>query len=237
MASVLELIQQFLCYGNTQCMQEFNRFAYQPIEGLFYLVFFPIVFIIVFVYLLSNKLFSEHKGLRILLAVAVFALIILQQWYYLFMQLGKLWYLGLIILGFFWLFLYGLRGGKSSGNAQSRTGGIAGGLLGGLGSERLMKKLAGAESSQAQLIRDKINVLKGMEPGHHGMADLISEIATDIQTFAAETSVGNKPIFSEVGKLYDEFQSTCKQKHKQVPKSAKETVEEAKKVYKAGKGG
>lgn len=125
MASVLDLIQDFLCYGNSQCIQEFNRYAYQPIEGIFYLVFFPILFIIVFVYLLSNKLFGTHKGLRVLLAVAIFALIILQQWYFLFMQLGKMWYFGLIILGFFWLILYGLRGGI--GGAQARAGGDGGG--------------------------------------------------------------------------------------------------------------
>ncbi len=141
MASVLELIQQFLCYGNSQCMQEFNQFAYQPVEGLFYLVFFPIVFIIVFIYMLSNKLFSQHKGLRILIAVAFFALIILQGWYYLFMQLGKLWYLGLIILGFFWLLLYGLRGGIGGG--QGRTGtGVGGGITGGLLS-RIMNDVKG----------------------------------------------------------------------------------------------
>jgi hypothetical protein len=89
---------------------------------MFYLVFFPIVFIIIFIYMLSNKLFGHHKGLRILIAVAVFAFIILQGWYYFFMNLGELWYIGLIILGFFWLILYGLRGGIGGGGAQSRAG-------------------------------------------------------------------------------------------------------------------
>jgi len=166
MASVLELIQDFLCYGNSQCMQEFNRYAYQPIEGIFYLVFFPILFIIVFVYLLSNKLFAHQKGLRVLLAVAIFALIILQQWYFLFMQLGKMWYFGLIILGFFWLLLYGLRGGIG-GQARARGEEEGGGMTNSLLS-RIKKDVTGETKALEHEIDMALNEVKIVEEAVRG---------------------------------------------------------------------
>ncbi len=196
MAGILELIQQFLCYGNSQCMQEFNRFAYQPVEGLFYLVFFPIVFIIVFVYLLSNKLFSQHKGLRILLAMAVFALIILQGWYYMFMQLGKLWYFGLIILGFFWMILYGLRGGIG---AQGRTAGGDSGGFGGKLAKRVWARASGQEHALVKAIEADLELLSKMSPQDKEIGEVSGRIYAQLRQLFEFTAVGGL----QVGKEYD----------------------------------
>ena len=86
MASVLDLIQQVLCYGEltrSSCMQEFQQYAYQPMEGIFYNIFFPIVFIIIFIYIISGTVGAFTRGIRILVAMAVLAFIIFQGYYYL----------------------------------------------------------------------------------------------------------------------------------------------------------
>lgn len=135
MSDIFTILQDFLCYGNSQCAQIFNEYTYRPVvEGLFYTVFFPIVFILVFIFMLTNKIMKDHKGLNLLLSVAFFAFIILQGWYVWFMLLGKIWFVALIILGFFWLALYGLRpggisGGGGSGGAPGRSGGLIGQAL------------------------------------------------------------------------------------------------------------
>lgn len=133
MVDVLTLLQQFLCYNNSSCMQQFQQYAYKPMEGIFYAVLFPIVFILLFVYIISIALgtFSESKKFRILIAVIVFAFIILQGWYGFFISISNLWLYVLVFLGFIWILVHtfiGSRGSSSTGKA--RTDGIGGGISG-----------------------------------------------------------------------------------------------------------
>ncbi len=129
MASVLDVLQQLLCYGNNACIQEFQQYAYKPIEGIFYAVFFPIVFILLFVYIVSGAIGSlRAKGFRILIAVAIFAFIIIQGLYHLFLVLGQLWLYVLIFLGFFWMLIHTFVGRRDDGGgAKGRVAGMAGG--------------------------------------------------------------------------------------------------------------
>ncbi|MEE9323654.1 MAG: hypothetical protein V3U72_03840 [Candidatus Aenigmarchaeota archaeon] len=105
-----------------------NEYAVQgPLYQIFYLFFFPTLFIIVFIYILTSRWMGEHKGLQILIAVAVYAFIIFQGMYNWFVFLSQYWIIGLIILGFIWL-VFRPRGG---GGAQGKTLGAAagGGIL------------------------------------------------------------------------------------------------------------
>jgi len=101
-----------------------NEYAVQgPLYQIFYLFFFPALFIIVFIFILSRIVMPEHKGLRLLIALAVYAFIILQGYYNFFVYISEFWLIILIILGFIW-FIIGRRGGE----------GVRGKVLGGKGS-------------------------------------------------------------------------------------------------------
>jgi len=131
MVDVLTLLQQFLCYNNNSCMQQFQQYAYKPMEGIFYAVLFPIVFILIFVYIISIVIgtFSESKKFRILIAVIVFAFIILQGWYGFFISISNLWLYVLVFLGFIWMLLHTFIGSRGS-SGKARTDGLDGDIGG-----------------------------------------------------------------------------------------------------------
>lgn len=94
--------------------QQVSQYAAQgPLYQMFYLFVFPTVFIIVFIYILSYRAMRYHAGLRVVIAMVVYAFIILGGYYKWFVILSGYWLLGLILLGF--LFLLIGRGGESGG--------------------------------------------------------------------------------------------------------------------------
>jgi len=97
---ILEFLVNFLCQMNTQpyCWDFINSY-YDPVQQIVFFVFFPGVFIILFVYFMTQTIMSEHKGLRTLLGLAIFMFIVFQGWYYVFLAINKLWYIFHIILG------------------------------------------------------------------------------------------------------------------------------------------
>lgn len=162
MADVLTMLQQFLCYGNTACAQEFQQYAYKPMEGIFYAVFFPIVFILLFVYIVSGAVGAlRAKGFRILIAVAVFAFIILEGWYHFFLVIGRLWLYVIIFLGFIWVLIHTFtgRGGGEGGNAKARTGG---GSIGGALTKRIKNQMTGKVNSVKNALERALVVAEGI---------------------------------------------------------------------------
>jgi hypothetical protein len=128
MADILSVIQQFLCYGSQPCIQEFNQYAYKPAEGIFYAVFFPIVVILLFVYIVSGAVGAlKAKGFRILIGVAFFAFIILQGWYYFFILASKLWFLVLFLLGILWFGVHTFTGREGGGGGGAHARAMGGG--------------------------------------------------------------------------------------------------------------
>lgn len=169
---ILGVLQQFLCYGNTQmsqsCVQEFNQYAYKPMEGIFYAVFFPILIMILFVYIAAGVMGSLHKGFRILIGVAFFAFIILQGWYYLFIIGAKWWFIDLFLLGILWFTIHsftgrGAGGGKGGGSA-SRTDSILGQAM-----TAMKNKALGVEKAQLGRIEADLATLETSPKGSHGM--------------------------------------------------------------------
>lgn len=81
------------------------------IEALFYLLFFPTVFIILFIFIVTNAITkkvldgSSAKALAILIAIALFAFIIFEGFYSLFASLSQLWWLLLATLVGLWIFV------------------------------------------------------------------------------------------------------------------------------------
>jgi len=123
-----------------------NEYSSQgPLYQLFYLFFFPMVFIIIFIYLLSNAVMKEHKGLRLLISVGILAFIILQGYYSWFVTISKFWFFGLIFLGFFY-FIIARRGG---GGAKSMT---LGGEKAGGSAIHFLEELTGKSLNPAKVI-------------------------------------------------------------------------------------
>jgi hypothetical protein len=99
--------------------QQVSEYASQgPLYQMFYLFIFPTIFVVVFIYILSYRIMRFHHGLRVLLAAAVYAFIILQGYYNWFVMLSKFWFFGLIFLGFIFLMLG--RGGGGEGGGGKR---------------------------------------------------------------------------------------------------------------------
>lgn len=238
MVDVLQVLQQFLCYGGNQgCIQEFQSYAFKPpMEGLFYLVVFPIVFIIVFIYLLAHKLFPTHRGLNILISVAFFAFIILQGLYQWFMMLGKIWYIALIILGFFWLALYGLRGGIGGpGGGQGRAfgmGGGGGGLTGRI-MGRVIKKATGAEKATLDLIETQLALFKTLQPGNRDIGKVSYDISTALSQYWQEIQLGggipDPTSLHKYKKLIAEYKRLAREKKAAVPEGVETIVQGLKK--------
>jgi len=177
MADVLTMLQQFLCYGNQACTQEFQQYAYKPMEGIFYAVFFPIVFILLFVYIVSGAVGTlRARGFRIIIAVAVFAFIILQGWYHFFLMLGRLWLYVIIFLGFIWVLIHtftGRGGDNGGGGAKGRTGdsGIFSALT-----KAAKDEVLGVVKVQLQTLEADIATLRNTPKGSHGINDISARI-------------------------------------------------------------
>lgn len=125
MADVLQLLIDIFKIS-PQMVNEYSTVS--PLEQIFYLFFFPTLFIIVFIYILTSRWMGEHKGLQILIAVAVYAFIIFQGLYNWFVFLSQYWLIGLIILGFIWLVFRPRGGGAKAMTADEKSKG--GKLLG-----------------------------------------------------------------------------------------------------------
>jgi hypothetical protein len=191
MADILTMIQQFLCYGSQSCIQEFNQYAYKPMEGIFYAVFFPIVVILLFVYIVSGAVGAlKAKGFRILIGIAFFAFIILQGWYYFFIVISKMWFVVLFLLGILWFAIHtftGREGGGGGGGAHGRTldgGGIGGRVLG-----RAWKRVTGQEHALVKAIEADLELLSKMNPQDKEVGDVSSRIYQQLRQLYEYTNV------------------------------------------------
>ena len=137
MADLLSMIIQFL---NINC-SFIECYQNNPLEAVFYLVFFPTVFIILFIYIISNVLVKGDgvkgpQGLRILVSVAIYMFIVIGGWYSLFVVVSKIWWLVIILLAGFWIFVRHYFGGSSKG-----SGGMPSAIITGIKKELSEKML------------------------------------------------------------------------------------------------
>jgi hypothetical protein len=141
-----------------------NEYASQgPLYQMFYLFVFPAIFIIIFIWILTNRIMGEHKGLRILLSVGVYAFIILQGYYSWFAMLSKFWFFGLLVLGFLYFISYRGGGGKGKG-AQGMTSEGGKGALARL-EGRLTMKITGQEKQMYRRIEADLRKLEASKGG------------------------------------------------------------------------
>ncbi len=156
MADLLQIIIEFLkincnlveCYPN------------QPFEAVFYLIFFPSVFILLFIYILTNFILKgegKPQGLRILVSVAIYMFIVVGGWYSLFIAVSRLWWIIIILLVGFWIFVRNYTGGESQSTGRMGTS-----ALPGIGKYGIEKLKGGGKTNVEKRIADRIKIMKGI---------------------------------------------------------------------------
>jgi len=136
--------------------------AQGPIYQLFYLFFFPMVFIVLLIYVIMRR-FSDNRGLSVLVGIAVLAFIILNKWYTFFAYLSRFWIFILVVIGFILMWFYH----KEKGPAETGKG-RAVGRMGGLGGQitkRLYKKAMGIEKELEGEVERAINAVERSRGG------------------------------------------------------------------------
>ena len=98
--------------------------CYYPneIEAMFYLFFFPTVFIILFIYILTNFIFrggGAVRGIRMLIAIGAYAFIVFEGLFTSVVAISHLWWLLTIILvGLFAFIRHLFTGGREGGGGH-----------------------------------------------------------------------------------------------------------------------
>lgn len=95
------------------------------VQAIFFLFFFPSVFLIFFVYILMKNKGPEREDFRLLLTVAVYAFIILSGYYTWFVWLSKWWLYLLLLLGAWYMITHHTSSGKG-GNPGKQMPGFGG---------------------------------------------------------------------------------------------------------------
>jgi len=129
--------------------------AQGPIYQLFYLFFFPMVFIVLLIYIIMRR-FSDNRGISVLVGIAVLAFIVLQGWYTFFAYISRFWIFIVVILGFIWTFFYH-REKKAAEGGKGRAFGR------GIGSQisgRLYRKAIGVEKEMEDEVRRGIRAVE-----------------------------------------------------------------------------
>lgn len=231
MASILDILIQILKIDCSvaQC--------YYPneIEAMFYLFFFPTVFIILFIYILTNFIFrggGTVKGIRMLIAIGIYAFIVFEGLYTSVVAISHLWWLLTIILVGLFAFIRHLFTGGGEGGGGHMPG-IGGGALGGWVKGRmkdvvtedrddLQKEINARFKSMRKIIEEIKKPTEGTDVG-----SLISEFRTyEGQAETAITELNRrgkigginveklgKKYWDELSRIQDEFASAKRKSH------------------------
>jgi hypothetical protein len=137
---ILQPLVAFLCPTSdaaSACNDFINSHSsvLPPIGPLFYFLLFPIVFTILFIYILSSTILQGGnltKGMKLLIGISVFIFIIISGWYPVMLVLSEFWFIMIIVLFGAWYFIGKHRGG--SDKPKPPRGGMPGfgGAMGGL---------------------------------------------------------------------------------------------------------
>lgn len=231
MASLLDFIIELLkidC-GVVQCHYP------NEIEAMFYLLFFPTIFIILFIYILTNFIFRggemKSKGLRLLISVGAYAFIIFQGLYSLFVSLSQLWWLmAILLVGLFAFIKFMFTGGGDGGDRPGHLPGVGGGAFGGWAKGRMRDVISGDREKLKKTINDRIKTLHGIinqmkhSPTGKEMGELVGQywnIRQDAENLIKNYSQTGKAGIVDVEKLGDPYW-----------KKMEELTDEFNKVYK-----
>ena len=137
-------------------------------EAMFYLVLFPTAFILLLIYIITNFIFKGEgngpKGLRLLISITIYAFIVMQGHYTLFVSLSNFWWILVITLIAVWALVRHFAGGggqngRGQGGAMGKIGGGVSGILK-YGADRA-KELGGPTGIEKK-INDRIEKAEGV---------------------------------------------------------------------------
>ena len=168
---ILEALVSFFCppSDSASACREFIQNHSQvlpPIGPLFYFLLFPLVFTILFIYILSGTILQggqKVKWMQMLIGISVFIFIIISGWYPIMLVLSEFWFIMIILLFGVWYFVGKHKRGGGGGSPQGKMNALGvGGAMGGL-----MK--IKSERDEIKLGTDSLNMagklIKQMEDG------------------------------------------------------------------------
>ncbi len=173
---ILQPLVAFLCPTSeaaSSCNDFINSHSsvLPPIGPLFYFLLFPIVFTILFIYILSSSILSGGKltkGMQLLIGISVFIFIIISGWYPIMLVLSEFWFIMIIVLFGMWYFI-----GKHKGGGGGGGGGKGGGSLpslGGIGGEitsRIYRDVTGQTARLEKRVDLLLKEMEGLEATIH----------------------------------------------------------------------
>lgn len=137
MPAQLDILQQIV---NVLRVQDLASQYSSSLDKFLYTIFFPVILIIMIIYILSARMFPNHKGISILLGISFIIFIIVYppesefSLYSAFAPIGTLWYLVVIVIGVFWILLGRiLPSERGAGGPMAREGHMPGVARGGKG--------------------------------------------------------------------------------------------------------
>jgi hypothetical protein len=107
---IMQTLVELLCptySAQSACNAFINQPHHQvldPFGPLLYFLFFPTVFLILFIFVGSRAVFHGNKGINLLIGVAVFIFIIINGAYPIILWIGEFWFIAIFLLFFIYLF-------------------------------------------------------------------------------------------------------------------------------------
>jgi hypothetical protein len=134
--AIFELLVSFFCptSDSASICNEFisnHSQVLPPIGPLFYFLLFPLVFTILFVYILSSTILhgGKIKWMQMLIGISVFIFIIINGWYPIMLYLSEVWFILIIVLFGMWYFLTRHKGsGEGGGGKKGGMPGVGGAM-------------------------------------------------------------------------------------------------------------
>jgi hypothetical protein len=186
-----DLIQMLIEVLRIDC-SVVNCYYTNQIDAIFNLFFFPTVFILLIIYLLLNYILDEVRGgLRLLIAIALYAVIVINGLMTLFIPLSQFWWIVLLIVFGAWVFftrlLFKEKKGGGGGLAGALAGGATGGVVGYMAgkAEREIRKDDKREfdslEREVNRLREHIEGYKKGGPDSTRLGSLIESTITEIE--------------------------------------------------------
>ncbi|MBI4163438.1 MAG: hypothetical protein HY512_01130 [Candidatus Aenigmarchaeota archaeon] len=126
MAVQIDILQQVL---EVFRVQEFASQYSSTLDKFLYSIFFPMILLLLLIYILSARMFPNHKGLSVLLGVSFLIFIVVYppesdySLYSAFAPIGQVWYAFVIIIGVLWVLLSHIfPSDRSAGFQGARSG-------------------------------------------------------------------------------------------------------------------
>ena len=121
MVDLIQIAAEFLKI-DPMLVSEYMREG--TVQGIFYLFFFPSVFLFLFVITLMNAKGPSRNDLKLLVTVSIYAFIVMSGYYTWFVWLSKWWLYLMIILGVWYMIMaHKSKGGIDKVDGLQRGGG------------------------------------------------------------------------------------------------------------------